>query len=48
MGFSHFKLEGRTLSHSEVVGNYLKYMVKPEYQHYVMSLLLGNDKLILR
>lgn len=31
MGFSHFKLEGRTLFTEEVIHNYLKYMIKPEY-----------------
>ena len=32
MGFTHFKLEGRTLSDAEVVTNYARYLIKPEYQ----------------
>lgn len=32
MGFSHFKLEGRTLEDVEVVTNYARYLIKPEYQ----------------
>lgn len=32
LGFSHFKLEGRTLSPQEVSGNYLRYLIKPKYQ----------------
>ena len=32
LGFSHFKLEGRTLNQNEVAGNYVRYMIKPEYQ----------------
>lgn len=30
-GFNHFKLEGRTLPPIEVILNFVKYMVKPEY-----------------
>ena len=32
IGISHFKLEGRTLSDGEIAANYIKYMIKPEYQ----------------
>lgn len=31
-GFSHFKLEGRSLSDMEVLLNYIRYMIKPEWQ----------------
>ena len=45
-GFSHFKLEGRTLSLTENVCNYAKFLIKPEYQFYfitsVLSILLEN------
>ena len=40
LGFSHFKLEGRTLSAVDVACNYVLYMVKPKYQLFVLSLLL--------
>lgn len=31
MGFSHFKLEGRTLGDVELITNYARYLIKPEY-----------------
>ena len=31
MGFKYFKLEGRTLPPIELLCNYVKFMVKPEY-----------------
>lgn len=31
MGFSNFKIEGRTATDEEVLGEYIKYMVRPEY-----------------
>ena len=31
LGFSNFKLEGRTLTDKEVILNYAYYMIKPEY-----------------
>ena len=37
-GFKYFKLEGRTLSTMENICNYTKYMIKPEYQFYVINL----------
>lgn len=42
-GFKHFKLEGRTLSDLENACNYVKYMVKPEYQFYVLELLMNSS-----
>lgn len=36
-GFQYYKLEGRTLSYSEVLLNYIRYMVKPEYQFFVAN-----------
>lgn len=44
LGFSHFKLEGRTLSLQDMAGCYVKYMVKPEYQIYVYSFLTNSSK----
>lgn len=42
-GFNLFKLEGRTLTSIENACNYVKYMVKPEYQFYVLQLLLEDS-----
>ena len=39
-GFSMFKLEGRTLDEQEVLLNYVRYMIKPEHQFWVLSKLL--------
>ena len=39
MGFSHFKIEGRTLSTFEVAANYAYYMAKPEYHDELISTL---------
>ena len=39
MGFSHFKLEGRTLPTIEVALNYAYYMAKPEYHDEVVHQL---------
>lgn len=36
-GFKYFKIEGRTLSKIENACNYVKYMIKPEYQLYVLT-----------
>ena len=41
-GFQYFKIEGRTLSTVENALNYVKYMIKPEYQFYVIQLLLSK------
>lgn len=38
-GFSHFKLEGRTLSDIEMLCQYVKYLIKPEYQLYTITLV---------
>lgn len=37
MGFSHFKIEGRTLDPLEVLLSYCHYMVKPKYKDWVIS-----------
>lgn len=42
-GFSNFKLEGRTLGMFENISNLVRYMVKPEYQFYVMDALFQED-----
>lgn len=55
-GFENFKLEGRTLGVLENLCNYVKYMVKPEYQFFVINYiinenpsnkLLTNDRVII-
>ena len=43
MGFTNFKLEGRTLPDSEVAANYVKYMIKPEFQLKCLSQILRRD-----
>lgn len=43
-GFKHFKLEGRTLPATEVACNYVRYMIKPEYQLYVLNILLNHGQ----
>lgn len=42
MGFSNFKLEGRTFDDCLLLGNYVYYMVKPEYQLLVFSDIFRN------
>ena len=42
-GFVNFKLEGRTLGIFENLENYVYYMVKPEWQHYIMAYILDED-----
>ena len=42
LGFSHFKIEGRTLSDIDVACAYVYYMIKPEYQLLVLSILFQN------
>ena len=42
-GFVNFKLEGRTLGIMENLCNYVKYMVKPEYQFYVMTIMMNEN-----
>lgn len=44
LGFQHFKLEGRTLSDIENACNYAWYLAKPEYQLYVIKMLIGEHK----
>lgn len=41
-GYENFKIEGRTLGVFENLCNYVKYMVKPEYQFFVMNQLLNE------
>ena len=40
----YFKLEGRTLPATEVACNYVRYMIKPEYQLYVLNILLNHGQ----
>lgn len=37
MGFSYYKIEGRTWSDADLIATYAYYMVKPEYQYYFIS-----------
>lgn len=39
MGFSNFKLEGRTYTHTAMIEEYIKFMVKPECAEEVRSIL---------
>lgn len=39
MGFSNFKIEGRTYTHKEMLEEYIKYMVKPECADEVREIL---------
>lgn len=39
MGFSNFKIEGRTYTHEDMLGEYIKYMVKPECADEVREIL---------
>ena len=41
-GFTNFKLEGRTFSELDALLNLVRYMVKPEYQFYIISQLMQN------
>lgn len=41
--FVNFKLEGRTLGVMENACNYVRYMVKPEYQLFVLNLLFDEN-----
>lgn len=43
-GFSNFKLEGRTLEKTEVLLNYINYMVKPEYKELIIFYILEKLK----
>ena len=36
-GFKNFKLEGRSLSDSEIIANYIRYLIKPEHQIFAIS-----------
>lgn len=46
-GFENFKLEGRTLSIIENACNYVKYMVKPEYQFEALFALLEDNESVV-
>ena len=41
LGFSHFKLEGRTWPDSELACNYVRYLIKPEYHLETIHILLS-------
>lgn len=43
-GFINFKLEGRTLPDLDVILNYVKYMIKPDYIYAVILLLINTFK----
>lgn len=43
MGFTYFKIEGRSLPPLEVILNYSYYMVKPEYHDTFISMMLKDD-----
>ena len=42
LGFTHFKIEGRTWDDLTLALTYLEYMIKPEYHHEVLIRLLGE------
>lgn len=42
MGFSHFKIEGRTLHTYEIIESYVYYLVKPEYKDFVRHELVRH------
>lgn len=42
MGFKYYKIEGRTLSVANILIQYARYMVKPEYQFYFINTLLDT------
>ena len=42
-GYINFKLEGRTLGIIENACNYVKYLIKPEYQFLAISILTAED-----
>ena len=42
MGYSHFKIEGRTMPDVNVLENYVYYMVKPEYKDMARLYMLGK------
>lgn len=41
LGFSNFKLEGRTLPDHELLLNYVRYLIKPEYQITALDILFN-------
>lgn len=42
-GYVNFKLEGRTLGIMENLLNYVRYMVKPEYQFFVVDMMVNEN-----
>lgn len=44
MGFSNFKIEGRTIASINVLESYIYYLIKPEYQNKVRLLLMPYCK----
>ena len=42
MGFSYFKIEGRTWSDIELACTYAYYMVKPEYHLFFISTIMNG------
>lgn len=44
MGFSFFKIEGRTMDPLSLITTYNRYMVKPEYRDYIMTESLRQEK----
>ena len=41
LGFEHYKIEGRTWNKLEVALTYSEYMIKPEFQNYILPYLMG-------
>ena len=41
LGFEHYKIEGRTWNELEVALTYCEYMIKPEFQNYILPYLMG-------
>jgi hypothetical protein len=47
MGYKYFKLEGRTIPSSDLLGLYLYYFIKPECQAEVLSLIVSQDGIFI-
>ena len=41
LGFEHYKIEGRTWNELEAALTYCEYMIKPEFQNYILPYLMG-------
>lgn len=46
MGYQYFKLEGRTLRSGSIIGNYLYYLIKPEWHYWFIETIDQEDILI--